>query len=337
MAASLLFPFADYWWFYLGFVLFVLALLLLLDLGVFHRRQHPVSFKESISWSAIWISLALLFNYGLYLYAQQRFASDSLFIIKHGLAPTAAARQVGLEFLAGFVIEKSLAIDNIFVFVVVFSFFRVPTAYQHRILFFGILGALVFRAIFIAMGAALLQFHWVVLAVGLFLIFTGTKILFTSNNKPDPGSNAIVRLVTRLVPVTPELHGQHFFVRQAGVLYATPLLLCLVFIEVSDVIFATDSVPAIFAITREPLIVFTSNIFAILGLRSLYFILAAAVDRFHYLKLVLGLILILVGSKMSWLPAVYGAEFPLLWSLAIIGVLLGTGILASIVLKPQQT
>jgi len=334
MADILLFPFADYWWFYLAFLALVLALLVL-DLGVFHRQAHVVTIKESATWSVVWISLALLFNACLYLYASQSFPTDLRLAAIPGFDAALAARQVGLEFLTGFVIEKSLAIDNIFIFVVVFSYFAVPLQYQHRILFFGIIGALVFRAIFIALGASLLQYQWVVLIAGGFLIFTGLKILFAPEKVPDPGSNFLIKLVKRFVPVTPAIHGQKFFVRQDGVIYATPLFLALVFIEFSDIIFAIDSVPAIFAITKEPLIVFTSNIFAILGLRSLYFLLAGVVDKFRFLKYGLGLILIFVGLKMTWLNEAFGGKFPILWSLGIIGAILALSVIISLVIKPK--
>ena len=333
MSNALLFPFADYWWFYLGFTGFVLALLLL-DLGVFHKKSHVVSIKESVSWSAVWISLALLFNAGIYYYALQTFPTDARLGAIPGFDAAIAAKQVGLEFLTGFVIEKALAIDNIFVFIVVFSYFAVPALYQHRILFFGIIGALIFRAIFIALGASLLQYHWVVLVAGAFLILTGVKILFAPDKQPDPGSNPLIKVVKRFLPVTTEIEGEKFFIRKSGILYATPLFLALVFIEFSDVIFAIDSVPAIFAITKEPLIVFTSNIFAILGLRSLYFLLAGVVDKFRLLKYGLGLILIFVGLKMVWLNDAFGGKFPVGWSLGIIGAILASSVVASLVIKP---
>ena len=334
MTDVILFPFAEYWWFYLGFTGAVL-MLLLLDLGVFHRHAHAVSIREATTWSVIWIMLALCFNAGLYFYAQSTFAGSARLSAVEGFDPDAAAWRVALEFLTGFVIEKSLAVDNIFVFVVVFTYFAIPATYQHRVLFFGILGALVFRALFIALGASLLQYHWVVVLAGVFLMLTGLKILFAPENVPDPGSNLLVRLVKRVFPVTEKIEGQSFFVRHDGVLHATPLFLALAFIEFSDIIFAIDSVPAIFAITKEPLIVFTSNIFAILGLRSLYFLLAGVVDRFRYLKYGLGLILIFVGLKMAWLNEVFGGKFPIGWSLGIIGAILAGSIVVSLMIKPR--
>jgi tellurite resistance protein TerC len=334
MSEILLFPFDAYWWFYCGFIGFV-AVILLLDLGVFHKHAHIVSVKESAAWSAVWISLALLFNVGFYFYALSALSDDPRLLAIPGFDAAAAAKQVSLEFLTGFIIEKSLAIDNIFVFVVVFSYFAVPAIYQHRILFFGIFGALIFRAIFIALGASLLQYHWVVLLAGAFLVFTGLKILVAPEKVPDPGANPLIKVVKKFFPITPEIDGQNFFVRKNNVLHATPLFLALVFIEVSDIIFAIDSVPAIFAITKEPLIVFTSNIFAILGLRSLYFLLAGVVDKFRFLKYGLGLILIFVGLKMTWLNEAFGGKFPVLWSLAIIGTILLGSVVASLVIKPK--
>lgn len=334
MSSLLLFPFGHYWWFYLGFTAFVLFMLLL-DIGFFHKKAHVISAKESAIWSAVWFSSALIFNVGFYYFALSALSADARLIAMPGFDSALAAKQVSLEFLTGFIIEKSLAIDNIFVFVLVFSYFSVPPIYQHRILFFGIIGALIFRAIFIALGASLLQYHWIVLVAGGFLILTGLKILVAPEKSQDPGSNPIIKLVKKLLPVTQEIHGQRFFVRKSGILYATPLFLALVFIEFSDIIFAIDSVPAIFAITHEPLIVFTSNIFAILGLRSLYFLLAGVVDKFYFLKYGLGLILIFVGLKMTWLNEMFSGKFPVLWSLGIITIILTGSIVLSLILKPR--
>ena len=318
----LLFPFAEYWWFYAGFTAFVL-ILLTIDLGIFHRDAHVVSFRESLTWSVVWVATALLFNYGFYQYAAGKFGSE-------------IGGQVGLEFLTGYIVEKSLAVDNIFVFVLVFAYFSIPPRYQHRVLFYGIVGALVFRGIFIAIGAALMQYRAVVLAFGAFLLLTGVKMLWTPERKVDPEKNPVVRLIRRLMPVTPQLHGQRFLVRLNGVWHATPLLVALVFLEMSDIIFAVDSVPAIFAISREPLIVFTSNVFAILGLRAMYFILAGAVERFYLLSYGLALILIFVGLKMLWLNALFDGKFPISWSLGVIGALLLGSIVASLLwpIKP---
>lgn len=331
MEPVLLFPFADYWWFYAGFTLFVLAMLAL-DLGVFHREAHEVRTQEALGWSIAWISLALAFGYGLHLYALHRFPLDPRLA---GLDHAALAHQVGLEYLTGFLVEKSLSVDNIFVFVVVFSYFAIPARLQHRVLFYGILGALVFRIIFISLGSVLMQFEWVIWLFGAFLILTGIKILFAPEKPIEPDRNPLIRLLRRLVPVTPQLHGQSFFTRIEGVRHATPLLVCLVFIEVTDIIFAVDSVPAIFALTREPLIVFTSNVFAILGLRALFFLLAGVMHRFRYLKYGLGLILVFVGLKMVWLNEAFGGKFPITWSLGIIGGLLVASVGASLLFAPR--
>ena len=323
-----LFPFTQYWWLYAFFSLFVLVLLAL-DLGVFHRKAHAVSYREAAIWSAVWVALALLFNLGLYLFSSWQFARDPRLTAIPGFSAPDSARQVSLEFLTGYIIEKTLSVDNIFLFVVVFGFFAVPQVYQHRILFYGVLGALIFRSIFIALGSALLAYHWVIWIFGGFLILTGIRMLFAPEISVDPDRNPVVRLFRKLVPVTAEPRGQKFLVRIAGKIHATPLLLALLFIELSDIVFAVDSVPAIFAITREPLIVFTSNVFAILGLRSLYFLLAGAVHSFHLLKYGLALVLIFVGLKMAWLNELFGGKFPISFSLAIIAGIVGGSMLLS--------
>lgn len=330
-----LFPFAEYWWFYLVFTGFVL-LLLALDLGVFHRKAHAVSFTEAAIWSAVWVVLSLLFNYALYQYALWKFPADERLMALPGFHPQKAAEQVALEFLTGYIVEKSLSVDNIFVFVVVFSYFAIPAMYQHRILFYGIIGALIFRSIFIAAGAVLIQYEWVVILFGVFLILTGIKMMVTPEKAIAPEQNPVIRLFRRLVPVTPALHGQRFFVRVDGALHATPLFITLLFVEMTDIIFAVDSVPAIFALTKEPLIVFTSNVFAILGLRAMYFLLAGAVDKFYLLKYGLAIVLVFVGLKMAWLNALYGGKFPIQISLGIIAGVITVSILLSL-LFPRRT
>ena len=317
---DVLFPFADYWWVYAGFTALVLAMLAV-DLGVFHRDAHVVSFRESLAWSAVWIAVAAAFNYGFYLYAASLFGADD-------------GRRLGLEFLTGYIVEKSLAVDNIFVFVMVFSYFAIPLQYQHRVLFYGIIGALVFRAIFIALGSVLMQYAAVVMVFGLFLLVTGVKMMFAPSRPVDPERNLVIRAFRRLMPITPQFHGQKFLVKLDGRWHATPLMVALLFLEMSDVIFAVDSVPAIFAISREPLIVFTSNVFAILGLRAMYFLLAGAVERFALLKYALAGILIFVGLKMVWLNDLFGGKFPIEWSLGIIGGLLAIAVIASL-LRPR--
>ncbi len=329
MTEITLFPFADYWWFYLAFLAGVL-LLLGLDLGVFHRQAHEVSFREAAAWSAVWIGLALAFNYGFYQFALWTLPQDPRLLAVPGFDPAAAAKEAALEFLTGFIVEKSLSVDNIFVFVLIFNFFALPAKYQHRVLFFGILGALVFRAIFIVLGSALLQFHWVVWIFGFFLIVSGLKIMFAPEKGIDPEKNPIVRIFRRIVPVTPTFHGQRFFMRLNGVLHATPLFVTLLFVEVTDIIFAVDSVPAIYALTGEPLIVFVSNVFAILGLRALYFLLAGMMDRFYMLKYGLAIVLVFVGLKIAWLNDLYGGKFPITISLGFIAAVIALSVLASL-------
>jgi len=327
--ATILFPLGDYLWFYAGFLLFVL-LILALDLGVFHRQAHEVSLREATGWSVVWITLALLFNFGFYFFARHVLADDPRLLGMPGFDPSVAARQAALEFLTGFVVEKSLAVDNIFIFVVVFNFFAIPARYQHRILFYGILGALLFRVIFIALGSVLLQIVWVSILFGIFLILTGAKILFSPDKPIDPSTNMLIRLLRRWLPVHPHLEGDKFWVKVGGRWMVTPLMVALLFIEICDIVFAVDSVPAIFALTKEPLIVLTSNVFAILGLRSLYFLLAGVIDKFHFLKYGLGLVLVFVGLKLAWLNEAFGGKFPITWSLGIITGLVGGSIACSL-------
>jgi tellurite resistance protein TerC len=264
-------------WFWVGFIAFVLAMLAI-DLGVFHREAHEVRPKEAAIWTTIWVALALAFAGGLYLLY---------------------GKDVGLTFLTGYVIEESLSIDNIFVIVLIFEFFRVPKMCQHRVLFYGILGALVMRGTFIGLGSVLLaKFHWILYVFGAMLVITGVRMAFKSDEEFDGNDNPIVRMVRRFLPLSHDYHGKRFFVIEAGRRVATPLLLVLILVEFTDLVFAVDSIPAIFGVTRDPFIVFTSNIFAILGLRSLYFLLAAVVDRFHLLKYGLAVILTFVGVKM---------------------------------------
>lgn len=264
-------------WLWIGFDVFVLFMLAL-DLGVFHRKAHVVSFKEAVSWTIVWIALALLFNLGIAHYM---------------------GGEKAIEFLTGYVIEYSLSVDNIFVFALLFSYFHVPPAYQHRVLFWGILGALVMRATMIGVGAALItKFAWIIYIFGGFLILTGIKMIFKKEEQIHPERNPIVRWFKKLMPVTRDYRGQSFFVMENGVRHATPLFVVLLLVEFSDLIFAVDSIPAIFAVTKDPFIVYTSNVFAILGLRSLYFALAGVMDKFHYLKVGLGFVLSFVGVKM---------------------------------------
>lgn len=324
----ILFPFADYWWFYGAFVLFVLGVLAL-DLGVFHRKAHEVGFKEASIWTTVWIGLALLFNYAFYRYSLWKFSTDERYLALPGFDAAAQAKTSALEFLTGFVVEKSLAIDNIFIFAVVFAYFSIPKIYQHRILFWGIIGALVFRGIFIALGAVLMRYEWVVIFFGGLLILTGIKMYFAGTEDKDLSKNPIINLLKKIFRIHPRIEGQNFFVKRDGLLYVTPLFIALIFLEMTDIIFAVDSVPAIFALTKEPLIVFTSNIFAILGLRSMYFMLSGVMDRFAYIKYGLASVLIFVGAKMVYLNEAFGGKFPIVWSLAIIATLIGGSIAVS--------
>ncbi|MBM3811779.1 MAG: TerC family protein [Acidimicrobiia bacterium] len=325
-----LFPFAQYWWFYLAFSAFVMGILAL-DLGLFHRGHKEVSFKEATAWTCVWISLAMTFNYLLYLYSANTFAADPRLTSIPGFVPADAAKKVALQFLAGYIVEESLSMDNIFVFILIFRYFAIPAVYQHRILFLGIVGAIVFRGIFITIGAALIHYRWVVVVFGLFLVITGIKMLFAGDDKIDPSQNPLVKLLSKRFRITTTIHGPDFFVRTGSIVYATPLLVTLACIETTDILFAIDSVPAVFALTKEPLIVFTSNIFAILGLRSMYFMLAGAIDRFYLLKYGLALVLTFVGCKMLFLHHLWGGEFPITLSLAIIAALLGGSIVLSLI------
>ncbi len=304
-------------WLWVGFNVFVL-LMLALDLGVFHRKAHAISIKEAAIWSVVWISLAMLFNLGIYLF-WDKLAPDS----------TYSNGQAALAFFTGYLIEKSLSVDNIFVFVLIFTFFAVPPVYQHRVLFWGILGALVMRGTLIAVGAALLkEFHWIIYVFGAFLIFTGIRMALHRNEEMHPEQNPLVKLLRRVIPVTENYEGDHFFIRRAGKLMATPLFLVLVLIESTDLIFAVDSIPAIFAVTQETFIIYISNVFAILGLRSLYFLLAGVIDKFYYLKLGLSVVLVFVGIKMS-IVDLY--KIPVGVSLGVIAVILATSIIASLI------
>jgi len=295
-----------------AFTLFVLGLLAL-DLGVFHRKAHTIGTREALGWSLFWIALALLFNaWVAWTFGTQR----------------------GLEFLTGYLIEKALSVDNIFVFLVIFSYFSVPAAYQHRVLFWGILGAIVFRVAFILAGAALLQaFHWVVYLFGGLLLLTAVRIVRARDEEVHPERNPLLRLVRRYLPVVPTYQGARFFVRVGGRLMATPLLLVVVVVEATDIVFAIDSIPAIFAVTADPFIVYTSNVFAILGLRALFFLLAGVLNRFHYLKAGLGLVLAFVGMKML-LSDLYA--IPIGVSLAVVGALIGGAVAASLLRPPGR-
>ena len=295
----------------LGFLAFIGAMLAL-DLLVLHRDAHAVSVREAATWSAVWIALGLAFG---------------------GLIGVLDGGDAAGAYFAGYLIEKSLSVDNIFVFVIIFSYFSVPAEHQHRVLFWGVLGALVFRGAFIVLGAALIEtFSWVLYVFGAFLLFTAYKMARHQEVTFDPGRNRVLRLLSRFVPLAPDYHGKRFFVRLDGRLFATPLFAVLVVVETTDVIFAVDSIPAIFAVTRDPFLVFTANVFAILGLRALYFLLAGVANRFTYLKAGLAVILAFVGTKML-LADVY--HMPVWASLAVIATVLAASVGASL-LRPQR-
>jgi tellurite resistance protein TerC len=298
-------------WAWIGFGLFVLAMLAL-DLGVFHRKSHEVRIKEAMIWSGVWIALAFLFNLGLYYW--------------RGPEPA-------LEFLTGYLIEKSLSVDNIFVFLLIFTYFRVPPQYQHRVLFWGVLGALVMRAILIALGVSLIQrFHWVIYIFGAFLILTGVRMALNKDKEIQPERNPALRLFRRFVPVTDDYRAGKFFVKQGGRRMATPLLITLLVVETTDLVFAVDSIPAILAITPDPFIIYTSNVFAILGLRSLYFALAGVMKSFHFLHYGLSAILVFVGAKML-LSDIY--KIPVGVALGVVACILIISVIASLAL-PQR-
>ena len=297
------------WTCFIGFVLVMLAL----DLGVFHRKSHEIKIKEALIWSAVWIGLALAFNYGIYVFL---------------------GKEKAIEFLTGYVIEKSLSIDNLFVFIMLFTYFNVNTKYQHKVLFWGILGALVMRAIFIFAGVALInKFHWIIYVFGVVLVFTGIKMLFHKDEKIDPDKNPLVRLFKKFFPVTDQENGDKFFVKINGRTLATPLFIVLLIVEFTDLIFAVDSIPAILAITNDTFIIFTSNVFAILGLRALYFALAGITKYFYYIKYGLSAILVFVGIKMT---IVDFYKIPILYSLFTIATILFISVLVSLAF-PKKT
>lgn len=302
-------------YFWIGFGAFVLFMLAL-DLGVFHRKSHTVSFKEALSWTCVWVTLAC--GFGAWIWNTE------------GSKP-------GLEFFTGYLIELSLSADNVFVFALIFSYFAVPKEYQHKVLFWGVLSALVLRLVMIFAGVALINnFAWIIYVFGAFLVFTGIKMLVAKDSEMHPEANPVVKWFTRLVPVTKEWHGDRFVVKVDGRRMATPLMVVLVCVEISDVIFAVDSIPAIFAITRDPFIVFTSNVFAIMGLRSLYFVLAGAIEKFHLLKAGLGVVLTFVGVKMLLgHSGIY--KVPTGWALGTVFGVIALSVVASLMFPKRET
>jgi len=308
-------------WMWAVFISLVLGLLAL-DLGVLHKNSKEIGIRESLLMSGFYIAIGLAF--GGWIWYQ-------------------SGEQSAMEYVTGFVVEKSLAMDNIFIIAMIFSYFAIPRQYQHRVLLWGILGVIVLRGIMIAGGAAIVEnFHWVLYLFAAFLVFTGLKMLFSSDHdENDIGNNRILKFLRSRLPVTEKLHGEKFFVKETDAAtgklktFVTPLFLALIMVEIADLIFAVDSIPAIFAITTDPFIVYTSNIFAILGLRALYFLLGGAVTRFHMLKYGLALVLIFVGLKMAWLNDLWGGKFPIGASLAIIGALIGASLVLSLVIAPR--
>ncbi len=303
------------WWMWLGFIIFVLIMLALDLFMLGGKTAHKVSSKEALSWSIVWVSLALFFNAGLWWYLDGQMGRE-------------VANAKALEFFTGYLIEKSLAVDNIFVFLMIFSYFAVPVEYQRRVLLYGVLGAIAMRAVMILAGSVLIsQFHWMLYIFGLFLLVTGIKMFYFADKEPDLGQNPLLRWMRGHMKVTNEYHGDKFFITKDSVRYATPLFLVLVLIEFSDLVFAVDSIPAIFAITTDPFIVFTSNIFAILGLRAMYFLLADVADRFHLLKYGLALVLVFIGTKML-IVDLY--KIPVLLALGVVATILVVSVILSI-------
>ena len=298
---------------WIAFTVFIL-LMLAIDLGVFHRKSHIVSFKESLAWTVVWTGLAMLFSTIVYFWK---------------------GPEKSIEFITGYVIELSLSVDNLFVFILIFSYFHVPLMYQHKVLFWGIVGALVMRVIFIFAGVSLItKFHWIIYVFGAIIIISGIKMLFQKDKKIEPDKNPIIRLIKRLIPVTKSYYGDKFFIKiRKGVWAATPLFIVLVFVEITDLIFAVDSVPAILAITTDPFIVFTSNVFAILGLRSLYFCLAGMINLFRFLHIGLAAILIFIGLKMVF-SDVY--KIPIEYALVAVLSILLTSIAVSLIFKRKH-
>ena len=304
-----------------GFIIFVLAMLAL-DLFVFGGRKiHRVHVKEALAWVVAWVSLALAFAGLLWWYLNDAYGAD-------------VARTKTLQFLAGYLIEQSLSVDNMFVFVMIFGFFAVPPELQRRVLLYGVLGAIIMRAGMILAGVWLVQeFEWILYGFGAFLVVTGVKMLVFAEQQPDLDQNPLLRWLRGHLRITPEFHGEAFFVRKNGLLWATPMFLVLVLIEASDLVFAVDSIPAIFAVTTDPFIVFTSNIFAIMGLRALYFLLADMADRFHLLKYGLAIVLVFIGGKMLALPWYH---MPIQWSLSIVAAIIFISVVASLALSKRQ-
>lgn len=300
-------------WHWGGFIAAV-VFLLALDLGVFHRRAHEVRFREALAWTTFWVLLALSFGFWLY---------------------RGRSRQEGLEFLTGYLIELSLSMDNVFVIALIFGYFGVPLRFQHRVLFWGIMGAIIMRGVMIAAGAALIrEFHWLLYVLGAFLVVTGLKMLFAGDTKVEPEKNVVLRLARRFFPISRDFDGQKFVTVANGQRMLTPMAMVLIMVETTDLVFALDSIPAIFAVTRDEFIVFTSNVFAILGLRSLYFALAGAIAYFRYLKVGLSLVLVFIGVKM--LLGMIDMKIDIGWALGVVGSILAVSVIASWIVGARQ-
>ncbi len=312
-----LFPLAEYWWFYGAFACLI-VLLLIIDLWV-HRKPQPITIREAAVWTVIWIALGFGFTSIIYLLTANRYGP-------------AVATQMSLEYIAGYLTEKSLSVDNMFVFALIFRYFSLESGQQHRVLFYGILGAMILRGVFVAAGSVLMQLHWVVIGFGVFLLLSGLRLGVAGERKVEPDRNLLIRVVQRFVPVCKEHHEDRFLVREAGTLCLTPLMVVLLVLESTDIIFAVDSVPAVFGVTKEPLIVYTSNVFAILGLRAMYFILSGALNLFPYLKYGLAVVLMFVGVKMAVLDDLAGDRLPIGLSLAVIATAVTVSVGLSLVI-----
>ena len=322
---TMLFPFSEYWWFYAAFAA-VVALLLGVDLAA-HRSARPITMRSAAGWTAAWVSIGIGFGAVIYLLALHRYD------------PSVAGR-VTLEYLAGYLVEESLSVDNMFVFALLFRYFSLGTVHQHRVLLFGILGAMVFRGMFVAAGSALIRFHWVVITFGALLVLSGIRLAFAKERGLDAERNLVMRFARRFLPVSGRQYATRFVVREAGVVRFTPLFVVLLVVESTDIAFAIDSVPAVFGVTHEPLLVYTSNVLAVLGLRSLYFVLSGALDLFHFLKYGLAVVLVFVGVKMAVLDNLAGGRLPIALSLTVIVATVLISIVLSLLLPaeaPRET
>lgn len=332
-----IFPFATFWPFYTVFSVGV-AVVLLVSLRTVGTKPREVSIREATVSALSWFGFAMLFNVFLYFYTRSYLGlgGELALALMQNSTPDEIARRTALEFLSGYLVEKSLAIDNLFVFLVIFRFFSIPQQHQHRVLFYGLFGAIALRAVFIGMGAVVMDIPWVIVVFGVFLIWQGISVMRGKEPELHPEKNRILRLLNRFLPVSRNLDGQKFFTRENGKLFVTPLFITLIFIEITDIMFAFDSVPAIFGLTSEPLVVFTSNIFAVIDLRALYFLLAAFVNRFHYLNVGLSFVLIFIGSKMALLDPLMGEKVPTELSLLVVLGIISGSIVLSLVKPPTK-